>query len=114
MDYNETDALLEEKLDRKLEEEIQKEGEQNTSSSDVNSLNKTLLKLLKDGALITKPSFYRITGSMTLAQRIYDVKKLLSPNFKICSRRAGRSRLSYYWLERIKTKTLDDIIWEKV
>tara|TARA_Y100000401_G_C8317529_1_gene223386 strand:+ start:91 stop:432 length:342 start_codon:yes stop_codon:yes gene_type:complete len=113
MDYNETDALLEQKLDRKLEEEIQKEGEQNASSSDVNTLNKTLSKLLQDGNVINKPSFYQLTGSMTLPQRIYDVKKSLDHNFRIVSKR-GKYNLSHYWLERIKTKTLDDIIWEKV
>ena len=50
---------------------------------------------------------------MTLPQRIYDVKKILFDNFRIVSKR-GKYNLSHYWLERIKTKTLDKIIWEKV
>jgi len=123
MEYNETDALLEEKIDRKLEESIEKNEEKNSSSSNVNSLNKTLLKLLKDGNIITKPSFYKLTGSMTLPQRIYDVKKLLKEepfrrNFRIVSKR-GKYNLSHYWLEKIKTTTFPSSLrvvqnWEKV
>tara|TARA_B100000508_G_C11460944_1_gene279233 strand:- start:2514 stop:2876 length:363 start_codon:yes stop_codon:yes gene_type:complete len=120
MEYNETDALLEEKIDRKLEEEIQKEEKQNASSSDVDTLNKTLLKLLQDGNIITKPSFYKLTGSMTLPQRIFDVKKMLGNNLRIMSMR-GKHNLSHYWLEK-KTKNEGllshiehfEYSWEKV
>ena len=79
MEYNETDARLEEKMDKKLEEEIQKERELSTPLSLLSNgyLNKTLLRMLQSGEIVTKPSFYKLTGSMTLPQRIYDVKKLL-------------------------------------
>ena len=120
MEYNETDALLEEKIDRKLEESIEKNEETNSSPSNVDSLNKTLLKLLKDGNVITKPSFYRLTGSMTLPQRIFDVKKMLGNNLRIMSMR-GKHNLSHYWLEK-KTKNTGllslvehfEYSWEKV
>ena len=114
MEYNETDALLEEKIDRKLEEEIQKGKDlAKKHIQSIGSLNKILIKTLENGNVVTKPSFYKLTGSMTLPQRIYDVKKILFDNFRIVSKR-GKYNLSHYWLERIKTKTLYKIIWEKL
>ncbi len=122
MEYNETDARLEEKMDKKLEEEIQKERELSTPLSLLSNgyLNKTLLRMLQSGEIVTKPSFYKLTGSMTLPQRIYDVKKLLGDDLRIVSMR-GKYNLSHYWLER-KTKNEGllshiehfEYSWEKV
>tara|TARA_R100001079_G_C4376727_1_gene121302 strand:- start:19 stop:375 length:357 start_codon:yes stop_codon:yes gene_type:complete len=83
------------------------------------TLTKILMGMLYRGDMVTKGSFYLETkehgsATFTLAQRIYDVKKTLPANERIMSRRVKNGNWNEYWLERIKTRTLDEIIWEKV